>query len=255
MSVQIVGGWLLGRGAGVGATCRSGYGRPSVASVQAKPGCLFIAEGHDVILSNSRGPETLGDLVAELGEHSRAGTSTEAAQAADMVVVTVPLKAYRAVPVDPLAGKVVIDTNNYYPERDGQISELDDESTTTSELLQAHLPESEVVKMFNAIYFAHLGAQGRPPGSPDRRALPMAGDDDVAKSQVQGLVEELGFDVLDVGGLSEGWRFQRDTPAYVYGANVAELRVLMTEAKPYADMSDAERAANAERAAEYIRSH
>ncbi len=90
-----------------------------MASVQAKPGCLFIAEGHDVILSNSRGPETLGDLVAELGEHSRAGTSTEAAQAADMVVVTVPLKAYRAVPVDPLAGKVVIDTNNYYPERDG----------------------------------------------------------------------------------------------------------------------------------------
>ena len=133
------------------------------------------------------------------------------------------------------------------PER-AWISELDDESTTTSELLQAHLPESEVVKMFNAIYFAHLGAQGRPPGSPDRRALPMAGDDDVAKSQVQGLVEELGFDVLDVGGLSEGWRFQRDTPAYVYGANVAELRVLMTEAKPYADMSDAERAANAERA-------
>lgn len=216
---------------------------------------LFIAEGHDVVLSNSRGPDTLGDLVDDLGEHARAGNATDAAQAGDIVVVTIPLKAYRAVPVDPLAGKVVIDTINYYPDRDGHIAELDDESTTTSELLQQHLPESKVVKMFNAIYFAHLGAQGRPPGSPDRRALPMSGDDDVAKSQVQGLVEELGFDVVDEGPLPEGWRFQRDTPAYVVGANVAQLRELLAEAKRYADMSEADVAANAERVAEYVSAH
>ena len=94
-----------------------------------------------MVLSNSRGPETLKDLVDELGPHARAGTAAEAAAAGDLVVVTVPLQAYRAVPVEPLAGKVVIDTNNYYPQRDGHFAELDDESTTTSELLQRHLPD------------------------------------------------------------------------------------------------------------------
>ena len=103
---------------------------------------LAIAAGHDVVISNSRGPETLADLVAELGPHARAATAAEAAEAGDVVVVTIPLKAYRDVPVDALAGKVVIDTMNYYPQRDGQIDELDDGSTTTSELLQAHLPQS-----------------------------------------------------------------------------------------------------------------
>src|SRR5690242_11450458 len=105
---------------------------------------LAIASGYDVVLSNSRGPETLAALVAELGPKARAATVLEAAKAGDLVVVTVPLKSYRSVPVAPLAGKIVIDTNNYYPERDGHIKELDDESTTTAELLQAHLPTSRV---------------------------------------------------------------------------------------------------------------
>src|SRR5688500_15428880 len=114
---------------------------------------LAVAAGHDVVLSNSRGPETLADLVAELGDRARAATAAEAAEAGDIVVVTIPLKAYREVPVEPLRGKTVIDTNNYYPDRDGHIAELDDESTTTSELLQAHLPGSHVVKAFNNIFF------------------------------------------------------------------------------------------------------
>jgi len=200
---------------------------------------------------------TLGRLFAEagLGERARAGTATEAAEAGDIVVVTIPLKAYRSVPVQPLASKVVIDTNNYYPERDGQIPELDDESTTTSELLQAHLPDSKVVKMFNAIFYGHLGAQGRPPGSPDRRALPIAGDDDEAKVVVQDLVEELGFDVVDAGALAEGWRFQRDTPAYVVGYDVAELRAKLADAKRYATMTEEDRAAITRRAEEYFASH
>ncbi|MGZ4498188.1 MAG: NADPH-dependent F420 reductase, partial [Nocardioides sp.] len=101
---------------------------------------LAVNAGHDVVLSNSRGPETLADLVAELGDHARAATAAEAAAAGDVVVVTIPLKSYRDVPVEPLRGKVVIDTNNYYPQRDGEIAELEDESTTTAELLQAHLP-------------------------------------------------------------------------------------------------------------------
>ena len=127
---------------------------------------LAVDAGHDVVLSNSRGPETLTDLVGELGPRARAATAAEAAAAGDIVVVTVPLKAYREVPVEPLRGKIVIDTNNYYPQRDGQIAELDDESTTSSELLQAHLPESHVVKAFNNIYFGHLGSLQRPAGRP-----------------------------------------------------------------------------------------
>ena len=123
---------------------------------------LAVDAGHDVVLSNSRGPETLTDLVDELGPHARAATAAEAGAAGDIVVVTVPLKAYLDVPVEPLRGKVVIDTNNYYPQRDGHIAELDDESTTVSELLQAHLPESHVVKAFNNIYFGHLGTPAAP---------------------------------------------------------------------------------------------
>jgi hypothetical protein len=175
---------------------------------------LAVAAGHDVVLSNSRGPETLTDLVGELGPQARAATPAEAAAAGDVVVVTIPLKAYREVPVEPLRGKVVIDTNNYYPQRDGQLAELDDESTTVSELLQAHLPESRVVKALNNIYFGHLGTLQRPHGDPERSVLAIAGDDAEAKQAVTDLLDDLGYDAYDVGPLSEGWRYQRDTPAY-----------------------------------------
>jgi len=175
---------------------------------------LAVDAGHDVVLSNSRGPETLSDLVDELGPHARAATAAEAAAAGDIVVVTVPLRAYREVPVEPLRGKVVIDTNNYYPQRDGHFAELDDESTTVSELLQAHLPESHVVKAFNNIYFDHLGSLQRPSGDPERSVLAIAGDDIDAKKKVTELLDDLGYDAYDVGPLAEGWRYQRDTAAY-----------------------------------------
>jgi predicted dinucleotide-binding enzyme len=175
---------------------------------------LAVAAGHDVVLSNSRGPETLADLVAELGPRARAATATEAAAAGDIVVVTVPLKAYRQVPVEPLRGKVVIDTNNYYPQRDGHIAELDDESTTSSELLQAHLPESHVVKAFNNINFTHLGSLHRPAGDPGRSVLAIAGDDAAAKRTVTEFLDSIGYDAYDAGPLAEGWRYQPDTPAY-----------------------------------------
>jgi predicted dinucleotide-binding enzyme len=175
---------------------------------------LAVDAGHDVVLSNSRGPETLTDLVGRLGPHARAATATEAAAAGDIVVVTVPLKAYREVPVEPLRGKVVVDTNNYYPQRDGQIAELDDASTTSSELLQAHLADSRVVKAFNNIYFGHLGSLQRPAGDPDRSALAIAGDDQAAKQAVADFLDSIGYDAYDVGSLSEGWRYQPDTPAY-----------------------------------------
>ena len=197
---------------------------------------LAIAAGHDVVLSNSRGPETLSALISELGPKARAATVEEAAAAGDIVVVSIPLKNYRSVPVAPLAGKIVIDTHNYYPQRDGNIPELDDESTTTAELLQAHLPTSKVVKAFNHIYASQLTTDGRPRGTPDRRALVIAGDDAEAKKTVTTLLDSFGFDTVDAGPLAEGWRIQRDTPGYGPRRNAEQLRADLAAAKRYRDM-------------------
>jgi predicted dinucleotide-binding enzyme len=197
---------------------------------------LAVANGFDVVLSNSRGADTLAGLVKELGPRARAGTVDEAARAGDIVVVTIPLKNCRSVPVEPLAGKVVIDTNNYYPQRDGHIRELDDESTTTSELLQGHLPRSKVVKAFNHIYAAELTTHGQPRGTPNRRALCIAGDDAGAKANVSQLIDRFGFDTVDAGALREGWRIQRDTPGYGPRRTAEELRRDLAAAKRYRDM-------------------
>jgi len=197
---------------------------------------LAVANGHDVVISNSRGPETLADLVAELGPHARAATTAEVAEAAEIAVVTIPLRAIGTVPVEPLAGKIVIDTNNYYPGRDGQIPELDDESTTTAELLQRHLPTSRVVKAFNHIYSGDLTEQGQAPGTPGRRALVIAGDDADARTVVAQLIDSFGYDVVELEPLSEGWRIQRDTPGYGPRRTADELRADVAAAKRYRDM-------------------
>jgi predicted dinucleotide-binding enzyme len=197
---------------------------------------LAVASGYDVVVSNSREPDTLAALVDELGPHARAATPVDAARAGDFVVVTIPLKNYRNVPVEPLAGKIVIDTNNYYPQRDGHIPELDNESTTTAELLQAHLPASKVVKAFNHIYAAELTTDGQPAGTPNRRALAIAGDDPQAKEAVTRLLDRFGFDTVDAGPLKEGWRFQRDTPGYGPRRTADALRRDLAAAKRYADM-------------------
>ncbi len=214
---------------------------------------LAVTAGYDVVLSNSRGPETLKELVDALGPHARAAPPGEAGEAGDLVVVTIPLKAYRSVPVEPLAGKITIDTNNYYPQRDGQIPDLDDESTTVSELLQSHLPASKVVKGFNNIYFKHLLSLSRPTGAPDRSALPIAGDDTDAKATVTAFLDAIGYDTVDAGPLSEGWRFQRGTAAYAtpyfdrspdagqagvpagVPVDAAAVRMALTAARRYAD--------------------
>jgi predicted dinucleotide-binding enzyme len=196
-----------------------------------------IDAGYDVVLSNSRGPETLSALVASLGPKARAATAQEAAEAGDLVVVTIPLRNYKSVPVEPLVGKIVIDTNNYYPERDGQIPELDAEKTTVSELLQAHLPRSKVVKAFNVIWSEHLKVQGQPAGSKNRRALAIAGNDAEAKKIVAAFIDAIGFDVVDAGPLSEGWRFQRDLPAYNKPLNADGLREALGQALRYAGMA------------------
>lgn len=165
---------------------------------------LLVNAGHEVAVSNSRGPETLGDLVTALGSSGQAMTTEGAAEFGELVVVSIPLCHYRDVPVEPLAGKVVVDTNNYYPDRDGHIEALDKGTTTSSELLQDHLPGARVVKAFNAIYWERLANLGQPPDSSDRLAIPISGDDDEAKATVAGLIDEIGFDAIDVGDLAGG---------------------------------------------------
>ena len=182
-----------------------------------------IANGYDVVISNSRGPETLGDLVAELGPKARAATAAEAAASGDFAVVTVPLKAFRDVPVAELAGKIVLDTNNYYWERDGRIAELDEKKTTTSGMVQRHLPTSKVVKAFNHILAADILTGGAPAGEPGRRALAIASDSPEAAELATTVYDGFGFDTVNVGGLDESWRVERDQPAYVVVQDAAEL--------------------------------
>ena len=177
---------------------------------------LAVAAGHQVILSNSRGPGTLTELAGELGPLARAGTGQEAAEGGDLVVVTIPLRAFQEIPAGPLAGKVVLDTCNYYPQRDGHFPDLDSGALTSSELIQRHLAESAVVKVFNNIFFKHLESLSRPSGAPDRSFLPIAGDEPEAKAAVTAFFDSIGYGAVDAGPLAEGWRQQPGTP--VYGA-------------------------------------
>jgi len=190
----------------------------------------FAGLGYDVVIANSRGPETLDALVSRLGPRVTASTATGAAEAADIAVVTVPLKALADIPVAPLAGKIVLDTNNYYFERDGHVEALDRGETTTSQLLQEHLPDSKVVKAFNHIGSGEILTTGSPAGTPDRRALGTASDDDDAVAFVTDVYDRLGFDTVSAGPLSESWRLERDRPAYVARQNAEELRANLAAA-------------------------
>ncbi|MEU8349058.1 NADPH-dependent F420 reductase [Streptomyces sp. NPDC048845] len=174
---------------------------------------LAVDAGHDVVLSNSRGPQTLQGLVARLGPRARAATPVGAAAAGDLVVVTIPVRAHRQVPAEPLHGKTVIDTLNYDPARQGRVPGIDAGDTPAHLLLAAHLTRSHVVKAFSSIFFKHLATLGRPAGAPDRSALPVAGDDATAKKAVATLIDSLGYDAYDVGPLAESRRFAPGTPA------------------------------------------
>jgi 8-hydroxy-5-deazaflavin:NADPH oxidoreductase len=167
---------------------------------------LFVGAGHDVAVSNSRGPETLTAFVAELGGQVQAMTAVDAMRFGDVVVASVPFGRYREVPTDAVSGKIVIDTNNYYARRDGHFEELDSDRTTSSELLQAHLRGARVVKAFNAINWMRLRDEGRPAGDPERLDIPISGDDEDAKRTVAELIDQIGFDPVDAGTLGEGGR-------------------------------------------------
>jgi 8-hydroxy-5-deazaflavin:NADPH oxidoreductase len=175
---------------------------------------LAIDAGHRVVLSNSRGPETLADTIEGLGPRASAATSAEATAAGDIVVVTVPVKAFPDLPAAALAGKTIIDTCNYGPERDGHIPELDSNSLTSSELLLRYLPDATLVKAFNNIFYKHLLSLARPAGAVDRSFLPTAGDSAPAKAAVSQFIESIGYSVVDAGSLADGWRQATGTPVW-----------------------------------------
>jgi 8-hydroxy-5-deazaflavin:NADPH oxidoreductase len=176
---------------------------------------LAIAAGLGVSLSNSRGPETLADLVAELGDRAHAATPVDVARESDLVVASIPFVAYSKLPTEALAGKVVIDTMNFYPERDGEMAEVKTDTVATSELVQRHLDRSQVVRALNNLDWVRLFKRARPAGASDRSAVPIAGDDVDAKAAVARFIEAIGYDVVDMGPLAESWRSQPTAPVYV----------------------------------------
>ncbi|MFS2158830.1 NADPH-dependent F420 reductase [Pseudomonas sp. Pseusp122] len=191
---------------------------------------LLLAAGHEAMLSNSRGPQTLTSVAAGL-QGSQIGTVEQAASFGEVVLVAIPFTHYRDLPASLLAGKIVLDANNYYPDRDGHIAELDGFETTTSEMIAAHLSGARLVKVFNAILAQDLLDDGRPAGDPDRRALPIAADDQQAKEKVIRLLDELGFDAVDGGELKDSWRFERAKPAYCIAMNRTELIAALAAAE------------------------
>jgi len=189
------------------------------------------ALGHKVFVANSRGPTTLADLAVETG--ATPVTAEQAAQAGDVVIVTIPLKNVRSLPSGLFAktpkNMVVVDTGNYYPrQRDGRIDEIE-KGMTESRWVEQQLGRP-VIKAFNNIYAEHLDKLGRPPGSSGRIALPVAGDDAEAKAIVLRLIDELGFDGVDAGGLDESWRQQPGTPVYAMDLDAEGVRHALAKA-------------------------
>jgi predicted dinucleotide-binding enzyme len=203
---------------------------------------LSVAAGYQVVVSNSRGPETLAELAAELGPLAIAGTAEQAAEAGDLVLVSVPVKAFGEIPAKRLAGKPVMDTGNYYPQRDGHLAELDTGALTSSGLLQRYLPDAQVVKVFNNIFFRHLASLARPHGAENRSALPIAGDS-AAKAAVTAFLDSIGYDAVDAGSLADSWRQEPGTPVYgtPYGPFSDEAGTPAPAARIHVDLVGAHR--------------
>lgn len=176
---------------------------------------MAVAAGLDVVLSNSRGPESLTDLVSELGALASADTVEGAAARADLIVLAVPISVYPHLPAKALEGKVVIDASNYVPQFTGVDPALDGLNMPTSEHVQAQWPAAKVVKALNNVDYVRLPQLPRPVGAPDRAALPLAGNDDDAKADVIAFLDRVGFDSVDLGPLANSWRSEPGTPLYV----------------------------------------
>jgi len=201
-------------------------------NIGAKAAGLFVRAGHEVALSNSRGGQGLEALVSELGGKAKAATIEEAARFGEVVLVAIPFGKFRTLPAHAFDGKVVIDTGNYYPQRDGKFAELENEETTSSELLASHLKGARLVKGFNTIWSEHLATQGDTGAALEkRRAIFIAGDDSEAKEIVARLIKEIGFAAVDTGFLHEGGRSQQPgTAVYNKELTAGEAGALLSAA-------------------------
>lgn len=178
---------------------------------------LAIAAGYNVVISNSRGPESLAKVVQDLGVHARAGSLEEAIAAGDLVSIAIPLAAFEQLPRGGFDGKIVLDQTNYYPGMGGfHRADLDDGELTSSELLQRHLPGAKIVKGLHNLSWIHMQSNARAKGAADRTTLPIAGDDVEAKQRVSSFIEALGYDVVDAGSLADSWRIEPGTPIYFW---------------------------------------
>ena len=199
-------------------------------NIGANAAKLFVKAGHEVAISNSRGPQTLDGLVEELGDNAMASTVENARDFGDVVFISIPLGKYTGLPTNGWEGRIVIDSNNYYPDCDGRIDELDTGKTTSSELLENHLPGARIVKGFNTIWFEHLKTQGDADlPLEERRAIFIAGDDSEAKETVAKLIEEIGFAAVDTGFLHQGGKSQQpDSRIYNKTLNAREAAKVLT---------------------------
>lgn len=192
-----------------------------------------ISAGYDIVIANSRGPETLRELVETLGPPARAATAAEAASAGDFAVVAVPLKLENDMPAEELAGKVVIDTNNYMVWRDGNIPVIDSYQKTEHEIRQEQLPRSRIVKAFTHIQAPRILTWAKPSGSPDRVALSVSSNFPEAIEIVSQLYDRLGFDSVDISPLSESWRITPGQPAWKHERHTRkELIENLARARP-----------------------
>jgi 8-hydroxy-5-deazaflavin:NADPH oxidoreductase len=191
---------------------------------------LFVDAGHNVAIANSRGPDSLTGLVQDLGESARPATVEDAAASAELVLVAIPFGRYGELPAEALGNRIVVDAMNYYPERDGHFPELDDDTTTSTELLAAHVPDARVVKAFNSMRWTDLGERASRGPLVERLVLFVAGDDQEAKERVSALIEEIGFAPVDTGSLAEGGRRQQvGSSVYTKPLVPNEARDLLTQ--------------------------
>lgn len=176
---------------------------------------LAVAAGLNVTICNTRGPESLAGLVNELGPLSHAAALDEVIKSTDLLVLAVPFAAYPSLPADKLAGKILIDTLNYYPERDGVMQEVQTDKIATTELVQQHLSGSFIVRAINNVDFVRLLNRARKAGDSERSALPVASNFPEAKTEVIQFLDTIGYDSVDMGMLSESWRSEPTMPVYV----------------------------------------
>jgi predicted dinucleotide-binding enzyme len=193
----------------------------------------LTAAGHTVFIANSRGPDTLADIAEETG--AKAVTAREAAQSGEIVIVTIPQNRIPDLPKDLFNGVdssvVVVDTGNYYPrQRDGKIAGIE-EGLAESQWVEKQLGKP-VLKAFNNINWKNLLNDGKSAGTPGRIALPVSGNDANAKAKLIRIIDEIGFDAVDAGNLSESWRQQPDTPVYGTNLDLEGVRRALSEASP-----------------------